>query len=88
VRQNEQPAATIHIDDPRLGLKLHGHPADYRKILLYLILISGFIFGGMAGAVLFEHYKFSSMLFPAGLSALMATIYWVYWSMKIRGNRR
>lgn len=71
-----------------LGLKLRGHPADYRKILLYLILISGFIFGGMVGAILFEHYKFSSMLFPAGLAALMATIYWVYLLAKFRNNRK
>lgn len=71
-----------------LGLKLRGHPADYRKILLYLILISGFIFGGMVGAVCFERYKFFSMLFPAGLSALMAIIYWIYLFVKFQSSRK
>lgn len=71
-----------------LGLKLRGHPADYRKILLYLILISGFILGGMAGAVCFERYRFFSMLLPAGLAALMAGIYWIYLFAKFRSNRK
>ncbi len=61
-----------------LGLKLRGHPADYRKIFLYLLLIGGFIVGGMVGAIGFAHYQFTSMLFPAGLAGLMAIIYWIY----------
>lgn len=69
------------------GLKLRGHPADYRKIFLYLILISGFISGGYFGAVGFAHYQFTSMLLPAGLAVLMAIIYWIYWSIKNRKNR-
>lgn len=61
------------------GLKLRGHPIDKRRVILYVILISGFIVGGIVGAISFNHLRFSAMLFPAALSALLALGYWIYW---------
>lgn len=61
------------------GLKLRGHPIDKRRVILYLTLISGFIVGGVVGAISFDHLRFSAMLFPAALSALLSLSYWIYW---------
>lgn len=61
------------------GMKLRGHSIDKRRVILYLILIAGFIVGGVIGAISFEQLRFSAMLFPAALSALLALSYWIYW---------
>ncbi|MFT3929513.1 MAG: YoaK family protein [Spongiibacteraceae bacterium] len=61
------------------GLKLRGHAIDKRRVILYFILIAGFIVGGVVGAISFDQLRFSAMLFPAALSALLALGYWIYW---------
>lgn len=61
------------------GLKLRGAPVDKRRVILYLTLISGFIIGGIVGALGFDTLRFSAMLFPAALSALLSLSYWIYW---------
>lgn len=61
-----------------LGLKLRGHPADRRKVVLYLTLIAGFISGGVLGAVCYNQFQFLSILLPASLALLMGIIYWIY----------
>lgn len=61
------------------GLKLRGIPVDRRRVILYLTLITGFIAGGIVGAIGFDRLRFSAMLIPAGLSAMLALSYWVYW---------
>jgi uncharacterized membrane protein YoaK (UPF0700 family) len=62
-----------------LGLRLRGQPADKRRIILYLTLIAGFIAGGVFGAISFEKYAFSALLFPSALAAILALSYWLYW---------
>lgn len=69
-----------------LGLKLRGIAFDKRRVILYLILISGFICGGIVGAIAFDHLHFSAILFPAGLSALLAMSYWIYWHLAREKN--
>lgn len=61
-----------------LGLRCRGQKADSRKILLYVILITGFIAGGVAGSLGFARYQFSSMLVPCGITVLMAISYWLF----------
>lgn len=61
-----------------VGLWFRGQRIDRRRVLLYLTLISGFVLGGMAGALGFGSFRFYSMLAPATLSAFMALIYLVY----------
>lgn len=67
------------------GLKLRGIAIDKRRVILYLTLISGFIIGGIAGAVGFDRLRFSAMLFPAALSAILSLSYWIYWH-RIKNN--
>jgi uncharacterized membrane protein YoaK (UPF0700 family) len=68
-----------------LGLRLRGHKADARKITLYLTLISGFTFGGVAGSLAFARFQFSAMLAPSIITALIAFSYWLY-SLKLKSD--
>ena len=61
-----------------IGLRFRGHLADKRKIILYVTLISGFICGGVVGAVLFNSFSFMAILLPSFLSACIAIGYWFY----------
>lgn len=61
-----------------LGLRLRGQKADARKITLYLTLISGFTFGGIAGSLAFVKMQFSAMLIPSIFTAFIAVGYWLY----------
>lgn len=61
-----------------LGLRLRGQKTDRRRIILYLILILGFMIGGVIGALGFIHYHFSAMLLPCLITALMAVSYWLF----------
>ncbi len=57
-----------------LGLRLRGQPVDRRRLLLYGLLISGFICGGVLGAWRFFSMHFDALWLPvchvAGLSLL------------------
>ncbi|HEX2586083.1 MAG TPA: YoaK family protein, partial [Steroidobacteraceae bacterium] len=61
-----------------LGLRLRGHKTDSRKIVLYSILISGFVVGGIAGSWLFAKLIFTAILVPCMLTAVIAIGYWVF----------
>lgn len=61
-----------------LGARLRGHPIDRRKALLFLLLIAGFISGGSAGALAFQHWQFAALAVPAAAAALLALAYWIY----------
>jgi uncharacterized membrane protein YoaK (UPF0700 family) len=61
-----------------LGLKLRGQPADRRRIMLYLILIGGFIGGGLLGALGYQEWGYRCLLGPSALAALLALVYLAY----------
>lgn len=67
-----------------LGLKLRGQPADRRRILLYLILISGFICGGVLGALGYSSWHYHALTGSAVLAALLALVYLIYWRSQNR----
>lgn len=62
-----------------LGLRVRGKKVDGRKLTLFLILISGFILGGVFGAILFGKLQFSALILPSILTAVIALVYWLYW---------
>lgn len=62
-----------------LGLRVRGKEIDGRKLTLFLILISGFILGGVFGAILFAKMLFSALILPCILTAVIAWVYWLYW---------
>ncbi|MDZ7922843.1 MAG: YoaK family protein [Marinagarivorans sp.] len=61
-----------------LGAKLRGETFDKRKAILFLLIISGFIVGGVFGALAFNHIQFWTLVAPAVLCVLLALVYRVY----------
>ena len=61
-----------------LGNRLRGVPINGRRLLLFLLLIGGFVCGGLVGTLLFRGLHFTALLVPATLAALLASVYWVY----------
>jgi uncharacterized membrane protein YoaK (UPF0700 family) len=61
-----------------LGHSLRGLPVDSRRLRLCLIVISGFLCGGIAGAVAFHHFDYAALYVPAALTAIAALGYGVY----------
>ncbi|MGH8455936.1 MAG: YoaK family protein [Stenotrophobium sp.] len=60
------------------GHMLRGIKVDHRRITLYLLLISGFISGGVAGAYTYLHVSYSAFCIPIALTASLSALYWAY----------
>jgi len=58
-----------------LGAKLRGEPFDKRKALLFILIITGFISGGVLGAWLFNIFEFNALFVPASICMLLAFSY-------------
>lgn len=58
-----------------LGHTLVGLRADWRRVRLFLVIISGFVCGGFVGAFAFRAMGYRALLFPAGLLAAAAFAY-------------
>ncbi|MEM5496099.1 YoaK family protein [Paraglaciecola mesophila] len=61
-----------------LGERLRQKSFDKRKMILFLLLISGFISGGVIGTSLFTYFGFNALLVPASLCFVLALSYRVY----------
>lgn len=62
-----------------IGQYLRGHSIDKRKVGLYLILLGGFITGGLIGAYGFLHYRYFVLLIPILATQILAILYGWYW---------
>lgn len=61
-----------------LGSKLRGELFDKRKAILFLLIIAGFIVGGILGSYFFGILQFSALLIPAFICWLLALFYSIY----------
>jgi hypothetical protein len=61
-----------------LGHALRGLPVDSRRLRLCLLVISGFLVGGILGAVAFHRFNYSALLIPAALAAFTSLVYGIY----------
>lgn len=63
-----------------LGHSLRGLPVDARRLRLCFLVISGFLCGGIAGALSFRNWGYESLFIPAALAALTAVVYgaWLF----------
>lgn len=71
------------------GHWLRGLRPDFRRIRLYLALLFGFLFGGVAGALLYEAYAYGALYVPAAMtggSGIAYTAYKIY--RRTRGRRK
>jgi uncharacterized membrane protein YoaK (UPF0700 family) len=58
-----------------LGHVMRGLPVDVLRLRLCVLIISGFLCGGVAGAVAFRHLGYFCLLIPAGITATAALAY-------------
>lgn len=61
-----------------IGARLRGEPFDKRKALLFLLIITGFVSGGLCGAYFFNLFQFSALFIPASICILLALSYAIY----------
>jgi uncharacterized membrane protein YoaK (UPF0700 family) len=61
-----------------LGHALRGLPVDPRRLRLCVAVISGFLFGGIGGGLVFRRLGYSALYVPGGLTAAAALWYVVY----------
>lgn len=67
-----------------LGHSLRGLPVDRRRLLLCFLVISGFLSGGIAGAIGFHYLNYSTLLIPCLMTAVAALTYGLF---RIRDRR-
>jgi uncharacterized membrane protein YoaK (UPF0700 family) len=61
-----------------IGHRLRGLPVNTRRLSLCLIIISGFLCGGIVGAYLFQKFAYATLFIPATGTGLAAVAYGVY----------
>ncbi len=61
-----------------LGHTLRGLPVDSRRLRLCFLVISGFLVGGIVGAVAFPRLSYSTLYIPAALTAITSLAYGTY----------
>lgn len=67
-----------------IGHVLRGMPVDHARLKLCMVVILGFFFGGVVGALAFQAFAFLAVLIPASLTAVAAASYGLY---RILGGR-
>lgn len=68
-----------------VGHFFRGLPVDGRRLRLCLLIISGFLCGGVAGALAFHQLGYSALLLPGALTAGASLAYGLH---RLRGNRQ
>ncbi|WP_194091321.1 YoaK family protein [Vibrio hibernica] len=58
-----------------LGKVLKGDTFDHRKCVMFLVIIMGFVSGGVIGQYLFSLYNVSALYFPAVTCLMLASTY-------------
>ncbi|HVY70061.1 MAG TPA: YoaK family protein [Verrucomicrobiae bacterium] len=61
-----------------LGHTLRGLPVDPKRLKLCVLVISGFLLGGIAGARAFRHVSYAALFFPAGFTAIAGVACVIY----------
>lgn len=66
-----------------MGYIVRGLNVDKRKISLHLLLIAGFLCGGIVASIIHPYLGLQSFLIPVALSFCMSTVYWIiYWHIR------
>lgn len=61
-----------------LGHIIRGRPVNPKRLRLCALVISGFLAGGVVGALLFQIFDFGALLLPAGLTVIVAISFGLY----------
>ncbi|UUS59008.1 MULTISPECIES: YoaK family protein [unclassified Acinetobacter] len=60
-----------------LGYKARGLPVESKRVVLHLLILAGFIVGGILASWLYPYLKLNAFLIPAALSVVMSAVYWI-----------
>ncbi len=61
-----------------VGQAMRGLRVDRRRFTLYLLLIAGFIGGGLVGAAGYQQWSYTALALPAAIAVFLAVVYWWY----------
>jgi uncharacterized membrane protein YoaK (UPF0700 family) len=61
-----------------LGQRLRGHKVDSKRVRLYALLFTAFLFGGIAGAAAFARFAEATLYGPAALVGIVGIAYTIY----------
>lgn len=59
-----------------LGYLFRGLGIEKRRVTLHLLILCGFILGGLIASILYPYLQLNSFLIPAGLSLILSLTYW------------
>ncbi len=62
-----------------LGHYIRGLEVDRRRLRLCFLIISGFLCGGIVGALIFHRLSYAALFIPSALIAAAALVYGAYW---------
>ncbi|PKF51619.1 YoaK family protein [Enterovibrio nigricans] len=67
------------------GALLRGQPLNKRKLILFLVIVAGFVLGGVLSGILFPMMGAYSFVVPAAVCISLAIVYRIYmWRARIR----
>jgi uncharacterized membrane protein YoaK (UPF0700 family) len=61
-----------------LGNRLRGLPVDAKRVRMCLLIISGFLCGGIIGALAYQGLQADTLFIPAGITAALSIGYGIY----------
>jgi len=70
-----------------LGHAMRGLPVNHRRLWLCLVIITAFLAGGIAGALLFGQWQYRALYLPALLTGTAGLIYGIYRHQQIARGR-
>jgi uncharacterized membrane protein YoaK (UPF0700 family) len=71
-----------------LGYFLRGLHVGRRRVVLHLLILFGFLLGGILASVLYPLLQLNAFLVPAILSFIMSLVYWgIYWHYRQHSSR-
>ena len=62
-----------------LGYQARGLKVEKRRIFLHLLILIGFLSGGIIASVVYPYLKLQSFLIPITLSLAMSILYWIFY---------
>lgn len=59
-----------------MGYRLRGLVVESRRVLLHLLILFGFMTGGLLASWVYPYLKLNAFLLPTGLSLMLSLTYW------------
>src|SRR5690554_953268 len=60
-----------------LGYRLRGLAVESRKVILHMLILAGFLVGGILASWIYPYLKLNAFLVPTVLSLMLSLTYWV-----------